>query len=252
MRNDNNMVQKSAVITGAGKGIGEAAALKLGAAGIAVCCNSLSDSGAETAERIRAAGGQAIFVKGNAALEETGERIVKETAAAFGGIDILVNNAGIVLPGTPENTTPADWDETMAVNVRSVYLLSRAALPYLIERKGVIVNVASSVALKGVKDRFAYTASKGAVLSMTRAQAVDLIEKGVRVNCVCPGTTWTPSLDERLGKFPDPGAKKREFIARQPLGRFGTPEEIADGIIYLINAGFCTGTILSVDGGMTM
>ena len=87
---------------------------------------------------------------------------------------------------------------------------------------------------------------------MTRAMAADLIESGVRVNCVCPGTTWTPSLDDRLAKFPDPEAMKKEFIARQPMGRFGTAEEIAEGIIYLINATFCTGAILSIDGGMTM
>jgi len=140
----------------------------------------------------------------------------------------------------------------MAVNVTGLFLLSQACLPHIIERKGVIINNASSVALKGVKDRFAYTASKGAVLALTRSMAADLIEKGVRVNCVCPGTTFTPSLDGRLAKFDNYEQKKKEFIARQPMGRFGTPEEIAEGIYYLINAGFCTGTVLSVDGGMTM
>ncbi|HET6413971.1 MAG TPA: SDR family oxidoreductase [Anaeromyxobacter sp.] len=246
------MIDKAAIVTGAGKGIGEALALKLGAMGIAVCCNSLTDSGANTAKRIRAAQGRAIFVGGDVSEEITAARVVAETTAAYGGIDILVNNAGVVLPGTAETTSIDDWDKTMAVNVRSLFLLSASALPHLIRRKGVIVNTSSSVALKGVKDRFAYTASKGAVLSMTRAMAADLIDKGVRVNCVCPGTTCTPSLDERLAKFPDPEAKKREFIARQPMGRFGTPEEIADGIIYLINGTFCTGAILSIDGGMTM
>jgi len=246
------MSEKAAIVTGAGKGIGEAAALMLGRAGIAVCCNSLSGSGEKTAEKIRAGGGKAIFVGGDASDENTAAAIARETEAAFGGIDILVNNAGIVLPGAADNTTAADWDTTMKVNVRSVYLVSNAALPSLIARKGVIVNVASSVALKGVRDRYAYTASKGAVLAMTRAMAADLISKGVRVNCVCPGTTWTPSLDERLSRFPDPEAKKREFIARQPMGRFGAPEEIAEGIIYLINGEFCAGAVLSVDGGMTM
>jgi NAD(P)-dependent dehydrogenase (short-subunit alcohol dehydrogenase family) len=246
------MIDKAAIVTGAGKGIGEALASKLGSMGIAVCCNSRTDSGAETAKRIRAAGGRAIFVGGDVAEEETAARVVAQTAAAYGGIDILVNNAGVVLPGSAQTTSIDDWDRTMAVNVRSVFLLSASAMPHLIGRKGVIVNTSSSVALKGVKDRFAYTASKGAVLSMTRAMAADLIDSGVRVNCVCPGTTWTPSLDARLAKFPDPEAKKREFIARQPMGRFGTPEEIADGIIYLIDATFCTGAILSIDGGMTM
>jgi NAD(P)-dependent dehydrogenase (short-subunit alcohol dehydrogenase family) len=247
-----DMGDRAAIVTGAGKGIGEALALKLGAMGVAVCCNSLTDSGAGTATRIRAAGGRAMFVGGDAAKESTAGRVVSETVAAYGGVDILVNNAGIVLPGTAGTTSADDWDRTMAVNVRSVFLLSAAALPYLVDRKGVIVNTSSSVALKGVKDRLAYTASKGAVLSMTRAMAADLIDAGVRVNCVCPGTTWTPSLDERLARFPDPEAKRKEFVARQPMGRFGAPEEVADGIIYLIDATFCTGAILSIDGGMTM
>jgi NAD(P)-dependent dehydrogenase (short-subunit alcohol dehydrogenase family) len=243
---------KTAIITGAGKGIGEALALKLGQEGIAVCCNSVSDSGAAVAEKIQQKGGKALFVRGDVSKPEDVSRIVKETVQAFQGIDILVNNAGVVFPGTIENTSLEDWNASIAVNVTGIFLLSQACLPYIIERKGVIINNASSVALKGVKDRFAYTASKGAVLSLSRSMAADLIDKGVRVNCVCPGTTFTPSLDGRLAKFEDYEQKKKEFIARQPMGRFGTDEEIADGIIYLINAGFCTGTVLSVDGGMTM
>ena len=244
--------QRAAIISGAGKGIGEALALKLGADGIAVCCNSVTDSAAAAAEKINKSGGRAIFIQGDVSKKEDAARIAAETAKTFGGIDILVNNAGVVLPGTIENTSPEDWETSMAVNVTGVFLLSQACLPYIIERKGVIINNASSVALKGVKDRCAYTASKGAVLALSRSMAADLIEKGVRVNCVCPGTTFTPSLYSRLAKFENYEQKKKEFIDRQPMGRFGTPEEIADGIIYLINAGFCTGAVLSVDGGMTM
>lgn len=243
---------KTAIVTGAGKGIGEALALQLGRAGIAVVCNSVTDSAAAAAEKIRQQGGKALFVRGDVSKKEDVTRIAAETARAFGGIDILVNNAGVVLPGTIENTSLEDWETSMAVNVTGVFLLSQACIPYLVERKGVIINNASSVALKGVKDRFAYTASKGAVLALTRSMAADLIEKGVRVNCVCPGTTFTPSLDSRLAQFENYDQKKNEFISRQPMGRFGTPEEIADGIFYLIKAGFCTGTVLSVDGGMTM
>jgi NAD(P)-dependent dehydrogenase (short-subunit alcohol dehydrogenase family) len=246
------MSERAAIVTGSGKGIGEALALKLGRENIAVCCNSVTDSADATAEKIRQSGGKAIFVQGDVSKKEDVLRIVSETVNAFGGIDILVNNAGIVIPGTVENTRVEDWETSMAVNVTSVFLLSQVCLPYIIERKGVIINNASSVALKGVKDRFAYTASKGAVLALTRSMAADLIGKGVRVNCVCPGTTSTPSLDSRLAKFDDYEQKKKEFIARQPMGRFGTPDEIAEGIYYLINAGFCTGTVLSVDGGMTM
>jgi len=246
------MSVRAAIVTGAGKGIGEALALKLGRENIAVCCNSVTDSAAKVAEKINQSGGKAIFVRGDVSKKEDVLRIASETVKAFGGIDILVNNAGIVIPGTVENTTVEDWETSMAVNVTGLFLLSQACLPHIIERKGVIINNASSVALKGVKDRFAYTASKGAVLALTRSMAADLIEKGVRVNCVCPGTTFTPSLDSRLAKFDNYEQKKKEFIARQPMGRFGTSEEIAEGIFYLINAGFCTGTVLSVDGGMTM
>ena len=247
---EERMSSKTAIITGAGKGIGEAVALKLGREGIAVCCNSVTDSAAVTAEKIIQSGGKALFVRGDVSKKEDVVHIAAETVKAFGGIDILVNNAGVVLPGTAENTTLEDWEMSMAVNVTGAFLLSQACLPYIIERKGVIVHNASVAALKGVKDRFAYTASKGALLSLTRSMAMDLVDKGVRVNCICPGTTFTPSLDGRLAKFENYEEKKKEFIARQPMGRFGTPEEIADGIIYLINAGFCSGTILSVDGGM--
>jgi NAD(P)-dependent dehydrogenase (short-subunit alcohol dehydrogenase family) len=244
--------KRAAIVTGAGKGIGRAVAVKLAAAGVAVCCNSVTDSAAAVAAEITASGGSAVFVRADVSVKADVTRLVREAAAAFGGIDILVNNAGIVLPGTVENTTEADWDATFAVNVKSVYLLSQEALPQIIARGGVIVNTASSVALKGVTDRFAYTASKGAVVALTRAMAADLLGKGVRVNCVCPGTTWTPSLEGRLARFSNYEEKKAEFAARQPIGRFGAPDEIADAVIYLINAAFCTGAVLSVDGGMTI
>jgi NAD(P)-dependent dehydrogenase (short-subunit alcohol dehydrogenase family) len=246
------MSEKVAIITGAGKGIGEETAVKLMKEGVWVCCNSLGDSGAKTAEKINQDGGRAIFVRGDVSKKEDVSRIVAETVKIFNGIDILINNAGVVLPGTVENTTESDWDKTLTINVKGVYLMSQAVLPYLIQRKGTIVNNASSVAIKGVKDRFAYTASKGAILSLTRSMAADLIGYGVRVNCICPGTTLTPSLENRLAKFDNYEKMKQDFISRQPLGRFGEPGEIADGILYLIHAAFCTGTVLSVDGGMTM
>ena len=242
---------KVAIVTGAGKGIGRATALKLGAAGVAVCCNSESESARDVADAIVQAGGQALFVQGDVAGEANCKALVTKTVSAFGGLDILVNNAGVCLPGTLENTTIELWYRTFAVNTRGLYLLTQAALPHIIERKGCIVNNGSSAALMGVTNRFAYSASKGAVIAMTRAMAAELASKGVRVNCICPGTTDTPSLNDRLHKLPDYNQAKAEFIARQPLGRLGTADEIADGIIFLINSTFCTGTVLSVDGGMT-
>ncbi|KXH69876.1 MAG: hypothetical protein AM326_04960 [Candidatus Thorarchaeota archaeon SMTZ-45] len=157
-----------------------------------------------------------------------------------------------MVPGRVDNTSPEDWDRTMAVNVRGVYLLSKFAIPHLRKTEGTIINVASAVALMGAKDRAAYTASKGALISLTRAIAIDYMDDRIRVNCICPGTTDTPSLKDRLSKFPDSEAARREFIERQPLRRFGRPEEIAERILYLATAEFCTGTCLSVDGGMAI
>jgi NAD(P)-dependent dehydrogenase (short-subunit alcohol dehydrogenase family) len=204
------------------------------------------------AEKIRSQGGKAIFVQGDVSKPADVEKIMAETLKAFGGLDILVNNAGTVFSGTVENTTLADWEKTLAVNVTGVFLMSQAALPYLKKTKGTIINTASSVSLKGVKDRFAYTASKGAVAAMTRSMAADLLEAGIRVNCVCPGTTLTPSLDRRLAQFPDYEKAKANFIARQPMGRLGEAQEIADAIVFFVEATFCTGALLAVDGGMTM
>ena len=195
---------------------------------------------------------ESIFVRGDVSDQKDAQLIVNETLKKYGRLDILVNNAGIVLPGRVDNMSVENWDKTMEVNVRGPYLLSRFAIPHLREVQGTIIHVASAVALMGAKNRAAYTASKGALVSLTRSMAVDYIEDRIRVNCICPGTTDTPSLDERLSKLPDPTAARKQFIERQPLGRFGKPEEIAEGILYLALAEFCTGTCLPVDGGMAI
>lgn len=243
---------KVAIVTGAGAGIGEATAILLAKEGAKVCCNSRSESALKVVEKIERSGGDAFFCQGDVSVVEEARGIVDETVERYGKLDILFNNAGIVIPGRVDNTSPEDWDQTMAVNVRGPYLLSKYAIPYLKRTKGCIINNASVVALKGVKDRGAYTASKGAVLSMTRAMAIDYVEDGIRVNCISPGTIETPSLAERLSKFEDPEGARAQFIARQPMARLGTPGEIAEGVLYLAVAKFCTGMNLSVDGGMTM
>lgn len=245
---------QTVLITGAGAGIGQAAALRFAALHARVAVNSFTERHAEeTVRRIRNAGGIAMSAAGDVSDEKSAERIVSEVCRAFGSVDVLVNNAGIVLPGTVETLDPAAWDRTMAVNVRSVYLMSRLVLPHMRERGGVIVNVASSVAHRGVSDRAAYTASKGAILALTRAMAADLMRSGIRVNSVSPGTTDTPSLAERLQAFDDPEDARRRFIGRQPMGRLGTAEEVAAAIVFLAvrDAAFITGADLAVDGGMT-
>ncbi|MFX1326553.1 MAG: SDR family NAD(P)-dependent oxidoreductase [Promethearchaeota archaeon] len=244
---------KIAVITGAGAGIGKATALLFAKEGAKLCCNSISQSAQNVAEKIKLSGGDAIFVQADISVEEDAKRIIERTIETYGKIDILFNNAGIVLGGAIDTMSTEDWDRTMAVNVRGTYLVTKYAIPYLRKTQGVIINNSSSVAFKGVKDRAAYTASKGAVLSMTRAMATDYLEDKIRVNAICPGTTESPSLTERIkskgGNFEK---VKQDFISRQKLGRLGTPKEIAEGVLFLVLNEFCTGVSLLVDGGMTM
>jgi NAD(P)-dependent dehydrogenase (short-subunit alcohol dehydrogenase family) len=183
------------------------------------------------------------------------ERAVAETVKAFGRLDILFNNAGIVIPGRIDNTSEEDWDRTMAVNLKGVFLTSKYAIPEMRKNGGgVIIHNASVVALKGVKDRAPYSASKGGVWALTKAMAADYISDNIRVNCICPGTTYTPSLQQRIDAFPDPEAALASFIARQPMGRLGTEEEIAAAVLYLASdeAAFVTGTTLLIDGGMSI
>ena len=243
--------EKVAIITGAGAGIGEATAILFAKEGASVCCVDLADSGLKTAQKIKDSGGKAQFIQGDVSKPEDAKRIIEKTIASYGRIDILFNNAGIVVPGKVDNTSVEDWDKTMAVNVRGIYLLSKYAIPYLKKARGSITNTASSVAIKGVKDRAAYTASKGAVLSMTRAMAMDYMEDNIRVNSISPGTTETPSFKQRVAASENPEEALKQLIARQPMKRLGKPEEIADAVLFLVLNEFCTGTNLSVDGGMT-
>ena len=244
--------EKIAVITGAGAGIGEATALLFAKEGAKVCCNSLSESAKNVVEKIKSSGGDALFVQADVSVEEDAKRIIERTVETYDKIDILFNNAGIVLGGAIDTISTEDWDRTMAVNIRGIYLITKYAIPYLKKTQGVIINNSSSVAFKGVKDRAAYTASKGAVLSMTRAMAADYLEDKIRVNAICPGTTDTPSLTDRIkskgGNFE---TVREEYTNRQRLGRLGKPEEIAEGVLFLTTNEFCTGVSLLVDGGMS-
>jgi meso-butanediol dehydrogenase/(S,S)-butanediol dehydrogenase/diacetyl reductase len=244
---------KVAIITGAGAGIGKATAFLFANEGAKVICNSLSDSARNLVDKIKASGGDAVFIRADVAIEDQAKKIISESIERYGRIDILFNNAGIVLGGAVDTISTEDWDRTMAVNVRGIYLVSKYAIPFLKKSQGVIINNASSVAFKGVKDRAAYTASKGAVLSMTRAMAMDYLENKIRVNAICPGTTDTPSLIQRIrnrgGNYEE---VRQQYISRQRIGRLGTPEEIAEGVLFLVLNEFCTGVSLLVDGGMTM
>jgi meso-butanediol dehydrogenase/(S,S)-butanediol dehydrogenase/diacetyl reductase len=243
---------KVALITGAGAGIGKATAILLAHEGAKVCCNSISNSAQKVVEIIKKDGGDAMFIQADVSKEADVKKMVDLIVNTYGRLDILFNNAGIVLPGSVDTISTEDWDKTMATNVRGVYLVSKYAVPHLKKTRGAIINNSSSVAIKGVENRAAYTASKGAVLSMTRAMAADYLNDRIRVNAICPGTTDTPSLAERLSKYDDPDAARTQFIARQKMGRLGKPEEIAQGVLFLVLNEFCTGISLSIDGGMTM
>jgi len=248
--------RKVVLITGAGVGIGRAAAVRFGKEGAKVAINSLTPTnGQETLRLLQEARGQGIYIQGDVSITADARRIVEETVKAFGRIDILVNNAGIVLPGRVDNISEEDWDRTIAVNLKGVYLVSKYTIPEM--RKiggGVIVLNASVVAIKGVKDRGAYTASKGGVLALTKAMAADYLSENIRVNCVCPGTTYTPSLERRIQAFADPEKARVDFIARQPMGRLGKDEEIAAAILFAASdeAAFMTGANIAIDGGMTI
>ena len=204
-----------------------------------------SGIGAATVAAFRARGDDVVA----ADLPELDVRDETQVAAAVRDVDVLVNAAGI---GSTTNAadTPLDvWEDVFAVNARGTFLCCKHAIPGMVERGGgSIVNVASIAALVGLKNRVAYSASKGAVVALTRALAVDHVGDGVRVNCICPGTVdspWVRRLVEESGESLD------ALRARQPLGRLGTPEEIADAIVYLATAEFATGTVLVVDGGLT-
>jgi len=178
------------------------------------------------------------------------ERILTEQSR----IDILLSNAGTGSTTDPIECTVEEWDRVFAVNARGVFLGAKFVLPHMLAAgRGAIVNTASVVGLVGVKDRTSYSASKGAVIAFTRQVAVQYAGTGVRCNCICPGTVDSPWVGRLLEQAPDPAAARAALVARQPIGRLGTPAEVAAAALYLASddAGFITGTAFVIDGGLT-
>jgi NAD(P)-dependent dehydrogenase (short-subunit alcohol dehydrogenase family) len=243
---------KVALVTGGASGIGRATAILLGREGAAVVVQDLREEGRATADAIIAAGGRASFIRGDVTQAEDSEAAVQRAVGEFGGLDVLVNNAGIIRRASVVDTTEEEWDRVMAVNVKSVFLFSKAAIPVIARRGGgVIVNTASGWGLDGGKDAASYCASKAAVVNLTRAMAIDHADQNIRVNCVCPGDTDTPMLREEARQL---GQDVGHFLGRsaqRPLGRMGRPEEIAQAILFLATdaSSYVTGTALVVDGG---
>jgi NAD(P)-dependent dehydrogenase (short-subunit alcohol dehydrogenase family) len=246
---------KIAIITGAGSGIGHEAAKLFAQEGASVI---VADRDLASAERVAAeiagAGGKAAPHKVDVSKEAEVKALVDKAVADHGRLDILVNNAGFGFAGTVVNTSEADWDALMAVNVKGVFFGCKHAIPVM-ERQGggVIVNTASAVANIGITDRAAYVASKGAVAALTRAMAIDHVAAKIRINCVAPGTIESPYFAEIFAKSPNAAELRRGLEQRQAMERLGQPVEIARAMLFLASedSSFCTGTTLIADGGWT-
>jgi NAD(P)-dependent dehydrogenase (short-subunit alcohol dehydrogenase family) len=244
---------KRALITGGASGIGRAMAVLFAREGAAVSILDLDDDGGRAAAgAIVESGGRAIFIPGDVTRSADCRRAVTRTVEELGGLDVLCNNAGIIRRKTVLELTEKEWDQVMAVNVKSVFLLGKYAIPVMARSGGgAIVNTASGWGLVGGRQAVSYCASKAAVVNMTRAMALDHAADGIRVNCVCPGDTDTAMLRGEARQLGEADARFLAEAAQRPLGRIGTPEDIAQAALYLASdaAAFVTGTTLVVDGG---
>ncbi len=251
MRLENKIV----IVTGGGSGIGRAVCDLFAAEGADLM---VADRNAEAAEAAaaaaRAVGRRAEAMAVDVADSAGVRRMIDDTVAAFGRIDVLVNNAGYGITGSVVETDETDWDALIAVNLRGVFLGCKYVIPVMRKQGGgAIVNTASVVAAIGIRDRAAYVASKGAVAALTRAMALDHVDDGIRVNAVAPGTIETAYFDRMFAGSDDPAGLRRSLEARHPMNRLGTPMEVAYAMLYLASdeSGFSTGSVLTVDGGMS-
>ena len=237
-----------AFITAAAQGIGRGAALAFardGATGWATDVNAKALAGLDGRDGIRAR-----------MLDVTEPAAIEKLAAEVGAVNVLFNCAGYVHHGTILDCSPKDWDFSFNLNVKSMYLVTRAFLPGMVKSGGGSIINMSSIAssVKGLPNRFVYGASKAAVVGLTKSIAADFVKQGIRCNCIGPGTVDTPSLHDRINAFADPVQARKDFIARQPMGRLGTVEDITGILVFLASdeSLFATGNMYSIDGGMTI
>ena len=238
---------KTALVTAAGQGIGKASALAMAAEGATVWATDVN-------EKLLAsyAGIPNIHT---AVLDVMDKLAIQKLINGMPAIDVLFNCAGFVHAGTALDATDEQWDFAFDLNVRSQFWTIQAALPKMLaSKKGSIINMASVVSIKGLPNRFVYGASKAAVIGLTKSVAADFVMQGVRCNSICPGTVDTPSLQDRINVFDDPVEARKNFIARQPMGRLAQAHEIAPLIVFLASdeSAFVTGQSYGIDGGMTI
>lgn len=236
---------KSAFVTAAAQGIGRAAALAYAAEGAKVIAADINEAA------LKSLAGDRIATR---VLDVTDAAAVERAVGGAGPLDVLLNCAGFVHHGTILECSDKDWDFSMNLNLRSMYLTIRAALPAMLARKkGSIINVASVAgSLKGIPNRFVYGTTKAGVIGLTKAIAADYVKQGIRCNAIAPGTVDTPSLQGRIAAFADPVQARKDFVARQPMGRLGTVDDIAPLLVYLASdeSVFATGQAFVVDGGI--
>jgi 2-keto-3-deoxy-L-fuconate dehydrogenase len=239
---------KRAFITAAGQGMGRAAAIAFAAEGARVWATDVNAEALRSLEGIPGITTRVLDVTDSAAVDRTAKEV--------GSVDVLFNCAGFVHHGTIMECSERDWDFSFDLNVKSMYRVTRAFLPgMLAQQKGSIINMASiASSMRGLPNRLAYGTTKAAVLGFTKAIAADYVKQGIRCNAVCPGTVDTPSLQARINAFADPVQARKDFIARQPMGRLATVDDITPLLIYLASdeSSFATGVAFWVDGGMTI
>jgi NAD(P)-dependent dehydrogenase (short-subunit alcohol dehydrogenase family) len=246
---------KVAIVTGAASGIGRAAARMLAAEGARVVVADVADAGQQVADDIERAGGVTSFVRTDVASGEQVRALVDGAVARWGGLDVLVNNAALAIGGSAGEIDEETWQRVLDVNLSGVWRGMRWAIPRMLERGGgSIVNVSSVQSLVGFVGWAGYAASKGGINALTQQAAIEYAPKGIRVNAIVPGTILTGMNEGILTEVEDPDALMAEWVSMHPVGRIGTPEEVAPAIVYLASdeSAFVTGILLRVDGGMVV
>lgn len=247
---------KKAIITGSSAGIGKATAELFLKEGAYVVINGSSNNGQKVCNELKNKYGEKVtFIKADISSNDECEKLINKTIKKFNGLDILVNCAGIVPEGTVLDFNENDYQKAFDINVKGTFFLSQLACTFFLkQKKGNIINIGSIAGMVGPKNRALYSATKGAVISLTRAMAADFADKNIRVNCVCPGMVYSPSLKKRIESSENPKLTEKNFANNIPQKRIGNAKEIAQSILFLAidDIEFMTGSVITVDGGASL